>query len=471
MIRLQVAALLFATSFAAVLDVRDCGAVAGSLAHNITNAAAIKRCFVNATAGDTVLIPAGLTFHAVGGIAATKLKGVTLQIEGTLAAVPDFVNWPCPDGHKFLDLVSCEDCSDLTVTGNGTIDGQGVRWWNKWVEGGIKGKHRPHLLVLNTCINIVVEGIRLINSPNFHIRLNNVAEAEVRFVTIDVNRKAIRSVKQQMRLQKQRQIQSTTAAAAAAVVAGGGRDSPLLQPEDLNTDGIDPSGRDIWIHDCYINNDDDSIAVKPCTKKTCSLSACSSNMLIENMVLTGFGASIGSVPADVVDADDTHNCVRNITFRNISMPSTGKGIYIKNNPGCDRPGAYASIADILYENVTITNPKMWAIWIGPQQQHQPFHPLGEDCALDYPLSPHCPTQGCVDFRNITLRHITIIDPVLSPGVMLGNASNPMDVIFDGVVTKWSEGVVPPIPYGKHYHCEHTHMTLAPNSTNSPIPNC
>ena len=34
--------------------------------------------------------------------------------------------------------------------------------------------------------------------------------------------------------------------------------------------------------------------------------------------------------------------------------------------------------------------------------------LGLKCALDYPITPHCPTQGCVTFTNITLRDVTIV---------------------------------------------------------------
>ena len=49
------------------------------------------------------------------------------------------------------------------------------------------------------------------------------------------------------------------------VADDGAGPPPVLQPEDLNTDGVDPSGSDVWIHDSFINNDDDSIAVKPCT--------------------------------------------------------------------------------------------------------------------------------------------------------------------------------------------------------------
>jgi len=123
-------------------------------------------------------------------------------------------------------------------------------------------------------------------------------------------------------------------------------------------------------------NDDDSIAVKPCSSVKCSLSNCTQNMLFEHMSMTGFGASIGSVPPDYPP-----RCVRNvsivssnllllmsvqrtcshalpfaplqITFRNISMPNTGKGVYVKSNPSCGIKPQYpgkpktATISDIL----------------------------------------------------------------------------------------------------------------------------
>ena len=44
---------------------------------------------------------------------------------------------------------------------------------------------------------------------------------------------------------------------------------------------------------------------------------------------SGAGASIGSVTPRYPE-----NCVRNVTWRNISMPHTTKGVYIKSNPGC-----------------------------------------------------------------------------------------------------------------------------------------
>ena len=49
--------------------------------------------------------------------------------------------------------------------------------------------------------------------------------------------------------------------------------------EPHNTDGIDPGGgsTDIYIHDFYISNGDDSVAVKPHADGSCT-----SNILVEN---------------------------------------------------------------------------------------------------------------------------------------------------------------------------------------------
>jgi polygalacturonase len=362
----------------AILNILDFGAIPDSTQANTTNAASIMVALLKAQPGDTVLVPGGHTFHAIGGIGADSLHDVTVQIDGTLAGVPDFDRWPM-DGKGYLHFLNFTRCSKLTLTGNGTIDGQGLPWWNKWVIGSTGGKKRPKLVEIKASTDVLVENLKMMNSPSFHLLLTDVARVEVRFLEIHVDRGEMR------RLKKLKRSLRMGMPLGSEVL-----NDPVLQPEDLNTDGIDPSGRDVWIHDCFINNDDDSIAVKPCRKGSCTTSDCSQNMLIENMILAGFGASIGSVPPDA----DAPSCVRNITFKNISMPKTGKGIYIKSNPGCGRGNgtASATISDILYEDIRITEPRWWAIWIGPQQQHEPGSDLGDKCALDYPISGECPTQ-------------------------------------------------------------------------------
>jgi len=67
-------------------------------------------------------------------------------------------------------------------------------------------------------------------------------------------------------------------------------------------DGIDVFG-DIWVHDCVVSNDNDSIVVKSPHKGVHASSLygepkhnVTCNVMVERMMLTGFGASIGSVP-------------------------------------------------------------------------------------------------------------------------------------------------------------------------------
>ena len=124
----------------------------------------------------------------------------------------------------------------------------------------------------------------------------------------------------------------------------------LRDLQAFNTDGYDVTGRNVYMHDLKIWNDDDCIAVKDG----------SSDMLFENIEASGLGLVIGSIGSSVVN---------NITFRNAYMKNTVKGIYLKTR-WRDEPavGMTASITDIYYQNITITQPEQFAIWIGPAQQ-------------------------------------------------------------------------------------------------------
>ena len=474
----------------AMLNIRDFGALSSppqpeSLNVSQVNRQAIEAAFAKAGPGGTVLVPSDGSFYTLGGAAIANTSNVTFRLEGALVAAPEYDDWPIDGGASnqatyspFLEFSNAEGLTvagaagtrlDLAeATGRGLIDGRGKGWWNREILPSIFGKlrgKRPKLLHIEDSERIVVQNLTMLNSPSFHLLLEDVAQVEVGWVNITVDRKMQRALR---------------ARATGGATSDGALGSGLgaLEPEDLNTDGIDPSGRDVWVHHTHIENDDDSIAVKPCSSARCKHSACSQDMIFEDSTFTGMGASIGSVPPH-----NPPNCVRNITFRRIDMPKTGvprrpppapptarspprppppprsralagKGVYIKSNPSCERdpggPPVSATISDIVYEDMSIDQPRWWAIWIGPQQQHEPNTALGEKCALDYPITPHCPTQGCVTFANITLRNIRVTSPLLSPGVLLGNASNPMqNILFDNVTVDHPGS----FPYKKDYQCE------------------
>jgi polygalacturonase len=171
----------------------------------------------------------------------------------------------------------------------------------------------------------------------------------------------------------------------------------------FNTDGFDVTGNNVWIHDCSVWNQDDCIAVKDG----------SSNMLFERITASGVGLTIGSIGGSTV---------RNITFRDCVMPNSFKGLYLKFR---DSGGL---IADVLYENIVIESPNQWPIWLGPAQQSDSAelcaaHP----CSICWPQDPKakCNAPAAGSYANITFRNITINNAKLSPGVLLGNATNPM----------------------------------------------
>ena len=273
------------------VDIRDFGAVpnVSDVDTAVKNADAMTAALGNLTSGDTFLVPEGLEFYAVGGILGVGLTDVQLQFDGTLRAVADFEHWPVQGNGNagYAHFINLVNSSFITLRGSratdtsGLIDGNGKKWWNAFILGQLK-MHRPKLVVLDGCTNVLITDLLLHSSPSFHIDLLGVAEAEIANITIETDRKETQESKALLRSRWVSQ----------GLKFGG---EPGLEPEDLNTDGIDPSGRDVWIHDCSILNDDDSIAVKPCSKdpSSCYFSNCSENMLIERLVLTGAPTSLG----------------------------------------------------------------------------------------------------------------------------------------------------------------------------------
>ena len=79
--------------------------------------------------------------------------------------------------------------------------------------------------------------------------------------------------------------------------------------------------------------------------------------------------------------------------------------------GCGDPGE-ARISNILYENIYMEQPSQFAIFIGPAQQYI----VNSDCSVLWPRLDMFDGVYCVGaqnslYENITLRNITIADPL------------------------------------------------------------
>ena len=148
----------------------------------------------------------------------------------------------------------------------------------------------------------------------------------------------------------------------------------------------------------------------------------------------------------------------------MSQPHTYKGIYLKFRNGG------GLVEDVLYQNITMQSAEQFAIWIGPAQQSDSdnlcaAHP----CSICWPILPgaqcNAPYNG--QYRNITLRDVTVNGATNSPGLILANTTAPMeDILFDNVVVtgagKW--------PFGTGYKCEGVASGVATGTT-SPVPSC
>mmetsp|Transcript_2305 Transcript_2305/g.3533 ORF Transcript_2305/g.3533 Transcript_2305/m.3533 type:complete len:584 (+) Transcript_2305:61-1812(+) len=482
--------------------------------------------------GDRILLLENESYTFIGGIQGINLRNIVLDFAGYTRFIYDLDNWPTRSytggsqdkkETEFVPAIDILDCSGIIITcssknkpivsvdwekneiyiepesgSGGMIDGHGKKWWDSAILGDIEVESRPRLIDVRGSMNITVEYVTLVNSPYWTLTLEAIG-GEVHHVNVMVDRNYQRQLINNTMVDyfwKERESLNRRGDGDYVQEARQLRKGKpslnfhfpdilpdwVLQPQNLNTDGIDPIGQDIYIHDCIVLNDDDSVAVKPprngrhgSVMNGTIPYKCTSNITIENMVLTGFGASVGSV-----GAMDSHPCVDNVRFKNIKMPGTGKGIYIKSNKSNCNGNVSSSITNIVYDDVYIKQPVWWPIWIGPQQQHEPHNALGGDCALDYPIgSITCPTQGCSTFENITLRNIVIEDPLLSPGVILGNSSNPMkNIAFENVTmtvpykyylthgrlpfhTKW-------FPFTGRYKCQHTQGTC---KDCNPVPDC
>lgn len=422
-LHLVVAAALFVSSYAAILNFEELGGIPHDRSYDTAykNGQLMNNTFNNLIQpGDTFIIP-NKTFALTGGIYVRELHDFTWVIDGTLSISDDRDQWPRLENGDVMECFLFTNLINVTFTstGKGTIDGNGQKWWGA-VDFLRFQEDRPRIIHILQSENMVVEHLFLKDSPYWTFWAENCEGMIVRYVDVSA-----------------RWTDADT--------------HTLLDLQAFNTDGIDVTGNNVHIHDCYIWNQDDCVAVKDG----------SSNMLIERVTCSGLGLVIGSIGDSQVS---------NITFRDCYMPNTFKGIYMKvrwsdaapKDMNTDPTAAY--IRDVTYENIVMDNPEQFAIWIGPAQQ------TGQPCSLAWPLLDRatCDVTGYNTWENIILRNITINNPLNSPGVIMGNATNIMrNVRFEDVVVN---GDIPLDPFGEGYYECHNIDGYAVGST-YPVPPC
>uniref|UniRef100_A0A914W8P7 Glycoside hydrolase family 28 n=1 Tax=Plectus sambesii TaxID=2011161 RepID=A0A914W8P7_9BILA len=206
-------------------------------------------------------------------------SNVILNVKGTILASQDSSNYIQVRGAlQWQSLVQANSASNITITGGGTIDGQGAPWWACLHRGNdslhlhgppCNGLDRPNLIMLAQTNNINIHNITLKDSPILNTHLHGCTNVHMSHITV-------------------------------------------LAPWDSpNTDGFDiDCSVNVLLEDSFYSGGDDAIAIGCGDSRATS----SENVLIRNMTVErSHGLSIGS---------GTLGGVRNITFDHIT------GVYL-----------------------------------------------------------------------------------------------------------------------------------------------
>ncbi|WP_181308971.1 glycoside hydrolase family 28 protein [Rufibacter sp. XAAS-G3-1] len=306
--------------------------------------------------GGVVIIPKG-TF--LSGALFFK-KGTHLHLEegGRLKGSDDISNFPLVmtrmEGQTlkyFAALVNADGLDGFTISGKGTIDGNGLRYWKSfWLRRQFNpsttnmDEMRPRLVYISHSKNVQLSGVRLVNSPFWTTHLYKCENVKL----LDLY---IYSPKE-----------------------------PVKAP---SSDAVDIDAcKNVLIKNCYMSVNDDAVALKggkgPRADKDPNNGG-NQNIIIEDCT---YGFCHGAL---TFGSESIHN--RNIILRRIKINHAQRLLWFKMRP--DTPQIYEHVLVEDIEGHDIGN----FIFIQPWTQF--FDLKGEQVA------------GTSNIRNITMRNIKL----------------------------------------------------------------
>jgi polygalacturonase len=318
-----------------IFDVREFGARGdGNTINTKSIQAAVDACAK--VGGGRVVVPAGK--FLTGPIMLKSNMEFEVVAGGTLMGSANFEDYPTMTGRweglertMFASLLTGEGLENISITGQGTLDGQGGLWWDAHRKTlamrrtmGLLDREpenpagaplrwpRPRMIYISKSKNILVRGLTLVNSPSW-----NIHPVLCENVRID----------------------------GVSIINPG--DSP-------NTDGIDPdSCKNVRISNCYITTGDDCIIIKSGYKHVPGKPyGPSENIVVTNCVFGQghCGVGVGS---------ETAGGVRNVAISNCICDGTTSGLRFKTARSRGEV-----VEDIRATNVVMRGIRDAAIFVG-----------------------------------------------------------------------------------------------------------
>ncbi|HEY5509155.1 MAG TPA: glycoside hydrolase family 28 protein, partial [Paludibacter sp.] len=359
---------------------------------------------LNANGGGTLFFPAGK--YLTGAIKLKSNITIELGAGATLLFSDNFDDYlPYVEMRhegimmkSFSPLIYAVDAENITIKGEGKIDGQGKKWWDEFFRVIIDLKNngkrdinkyqtmwdqvndakvigseinedyaealqrrffRPPFIQPIRCKNVRIEGITIVNSPFWTVNPEFCENVTVDRVTI-------------------------------------------ANPLSPNTDGINPeSCRYVHISNCHISVGDDCITLKSGRDlQARKLGWANENITITNCtMLAGHGG--------VVIGSEMSGGVKKVVISNCVFDGTDRGIRIKSTRG--RGGV---VEDIQISNIVMKNIQEEAIILDMLYTKMPVEPVTDRTPI---------------FRNINISNVTGSD-VLIPIKIRGLEESPISNI-------------------------------------------
>lgn len=396
--------------YAKKVDMREIGA---DYSGNKLNTSLINKtiCDLSDNGGGTLYFPSGV--YLTGSI--EMKSNITLELEaGAVLKFSDNFDDYLPfvdvrhEGvmmKSFRPLIYAVDAENITIKGEGTLDGQGKAWWTEFFriyvdlqKNGVKDLNkyqpmwdkendvkrlyaetnedwhstlkrrffRPPFIQPIRCNRVRIEGVKIINSPFWTVNPEFCDNVNIHGVTID------------------------------------NKPSP-------NTDGINPeSCRNVHISNCHISVGDDCITIKSGR----DLQARRLNVPCENITITN--CTMLSGHGGVVIGSEMSGGIKKVVISNCIFDGTDRGIRLKSTRG--RGGV---VEDIRVSNVVMNNIGQEAIVFNLRYSQMPkenktdrtpeFRRITIDGLMGYDVKTPIKIIGLPEapISDITLKNIDI----------------------------------------------------------------
>lgn len=313
--------------------------------------------------GGTIIVPKGIyklngPIHFVSNVNLRLEKGAKIKFSDNPKDYLPMVltSWEGTMLYNYSPLIYAYECTNIAITGEGTIDGEGGKIWKSFKAKETEGKNRsremnhnavalkdrkfgegfflrPQMIQFFNCKNILVENIHIENAPFWCLHLLKSESITVR----GVHYKSL----------------------------------------NYNNDGIDPEyAKDVLIENVTFDNGDDNIAIKAGRdhEGRANSATPSENIVIRNCNFKGLhGVVLGSEMSAGIQNVYVENCkavgylkrgiyiktnadrggfIKNIHVRNIQLDEVEDCLYITANYHGEGKGFQSDISNIHFSAIT-----------------------------------------------------------------------------------------------------------------------